>query len=336
MTNHVSEFKWKTTFVLHNASLKSPISVDGIEFTTHPKSSEDSPMVCVTYRFSTLGSPSDVYKQAKQAIDRFLDSATGNSALHGLDIRENMTEFDVDLENRIELQRAGVNPGVKFTATFRNNTTWNKEFVEWILDWSKKIAAHDDAEIIFRVLHLLRQSVLEEDKYDRLSKVWRGFNALYRHVAGGSQPGESNRIRNFAIYLHGTKSDWLKKIIEEYWTTLPRTVTNPDYLVHIMIKKNWASVMNCLIKQGFEARDTNYSQDLAAAVSNRDSKAALESALLCIYIERNKVMHGEIISEEEREVLYVCAAFLQRIIAVALNEFYFIPMQASSQSSSTR
>jgi len=331
-----AEFKWKTTFVLHSASLKLPISVDGIEFTTHPKSSEDSPMVCVTYRFTTLGSPPDVYKQAKQTIGRFLDLAAGNSALHGLDIRGNVTEFDVDLENRIELQRAGVNPGVKLTATFRNNATWNKEFVEWILDWSKKIAAHNDAEIIFRVLHLLRQSVLEEDEYDRLSKVWRGFNALYRHVAGGSQPGEGNRIRNFAISLHVINSDWLKKMIEEYWTTLPSTVTNPDYLVHILIKKNWRSVMDCLIKQDFELHGMNYSKTLATAVSARDAKVALENALLCIYMERNRVMHGEIISEEEREVLYVCAAFLQRIVAVALNEFYFIPMQASSPSSSAR
>jgi hypothetical protein len=86
--------------------------------------------------------------------------------------------------------------------------------------------------------------------------------------------------------------------------------------------------------QGFVDRSgRNYSQNLATAVSTHNAKAALKNALLCIYMERNKVAHGEIISDEEREVLYVCAAFLQRIVAVALNEFYFIPMQASAKSS---
>ena len=86
--------------------------------------------------------------------------------------------------------------------------------------------------------------------------------------------------------------------------------------------------MDCFIKQNFIDRNgNNHSQDLAAAIAAKKVSNTLESSFLCLYVERNKVLHGEIISEAERNLLYVCASYLQRLVAVALNEFYFIPLK---------
>lgn len=212
----------------------------------------------------------------------------------------------------------------------RSKSIWNREYVQASWGWSKKLASHVDAEILFRILHLLRLSMLEDDQYDRLSKVWRGFNAFYNHLAGNPKSSEINRIRNFAKFLYAKNSNWLKKTIEEYWTPLPKPTPVKDYLMLVLTQGSYVSVMDCLIKQDFrDRRGTNHSQDLAVAVSARDMMAALESALLCVYVERNKVMHGVTISDQERDLLYVSAAFLQRIVAIGLNEFYFIPMKPS-------
>jgi len=74
------EFKWKTSFVLHNVFSDGLVSVNGIEVTPHPKSSEDSPMVSVAIRFSTSYSPPDLFQHAKDIVERFLDASSVNSA----------------------------------------------------------------------------------------------------------------------------------------------------------------------------------------------------------------------------------------------------------------
>jgi hypothetical protein len=332
-----AEFKWKTTFVLHNVRVDAPILFDGIRIEPHPKSSESSPMVKVTYRFTTPRSPPDFIQFARDIVGRFLDVSSAHSALVGLDVREVMEEFDVELENFVELSKAGVHAPTKISINIQNKVTWNEGFVRYAWDWMKKLSSHKDADVIFRVLRLLRQSMVEEDEYERLSKVWRSFNALYAHLAKTSKSSQPNLIKCLCVSLLRTNSKLLTKIIEESWATRPKPTPIRVYLDWILAQGNWANVMDCLIKQKFvDKYHRNYSQTLSTAVSTQNAGAALESALLCIYVERNKVMHGEIISDEEREVLYVCAAFLQGIVAVALNEFYFIPMQASSQSSSTR
>ena len=253
-----------------------------------------------------------------------------NTALTGFDIRAAMEEFDVELENWDELVRAGVNPPTKISFNIRNKSIWNKEYVQASWDWSKKLASHVDAEILFRILHLLRLSMIEDDEYDRLSKVWRGFNAFYNHLAGNPQSSEINRIRDFAKSLYAKNSNWLKKAIEKYWTPLPKSTSVKDYLTLVLTQGGYVSVMDCFVKQDFrDRRGTNHSQNLAVAVSAKDMMAALGCALLCVYVERNKVMHGVTISAQERGLLYVCAAFLQQIVAIGLNEFCFIPMRSS-------
>jgi len=325
-----TEFRWKTSFVLHNVASKELISLDGLEIKPHPKSNEDSPMVSVTYRFTTSDSPPDFIQYAKDIVEKFLDAANVNSALLGFDVREVTEEFDVEIENWKELVRAGVNPPTKLSFNVLNKSVWTKEYVQASWDWSKKLAGHRDAEILFRILRLLRHSMLEDDEYDRLSKVWRGFNAFYNHLAGNPQLSEIARIRNFARSLYAKNSNWLKKAVEEYWTPFPKPTPVRDYLTLVLTEGNYVSVIDCLIKQDFKDRQgANHSQNLAAAVSAKDMMAALESALLCVYVERNRVMHGETISDEERDLLYICAAFLQRILAIGLNEFYFIPVKSS-------
>jgi len=326
-------FKFKTSFVVHNVASDGLISVDGLEIKSHPKSSNGSHMVSVTYRFATQGPPLDFFQHAKKIIERFLDVSSCNLALHGFDVREVLEEFDVEIENLKELLRARVHPPTRVSFSFRSWSKWTKDFVQASWDWSKKLESHKDAEILFRILRLLRQSILEDDEYDRLSKVWRGFNAFYNHLARNPRLSEIDKIRNFAKSLYSKNSDWLKKAIEENWTLLPKPTPLTSYLTNVLAEGNYESVMDCLINQDFKVRKgTNYSQDLAAAVSVKDMMVTLESALLCVYVERNKVMHGETISDEERGLLYVCAAFLQRIVAIGLNEFYFIPLQASQPS----
>jgi hypothetical protein len=323
------EFKWKTSFTLLNVVLERPISLDGVEIRTHPRSSPDSPKVSITYRFSTTGFSPDIHLEAKEAVEKFLDLTIINAALSGCDERKVMEEFEQRIENPIELERAGVNVPIEYSYKELNRSIWNEEYVQSILDWLKKFEAHKDSEIVHRTLRLLRQSILEEDEYDRLSKAWRSFNALYNHLSGAIQTGEPKKIKNFVSCLHAKNSSLLKEAIEEYWTPLPKPTRDRGYLPFILVRNNWVSAMDCLVKQNFiHKQRTNHSQNLALAMSKKDLRAALESALLCVYAERNRILHGEVISENERHLLYICAAFLQRIVGIALTEFYFFPLQA--------
>lgn len=248
-------------------------------------------------------------------------------ALLGWDVRTVVEDFDLELENWRELSAQGKNPPVRFSATFRNTATWNEDSVSEAWDWSKKVACHADAEPVFRILRLLRHSMVEEDEYDRFSKVWRSFNAFYNHLAGGLKSSERSRIDNFAESLMTTSSKWLAAAIQEHWT--PKSSIE-HYLDFVIANRGWNSVMGCFIKQDFtDNQGVNHSESLAAAVSKEHVAGALESALLCLYCERNRVMHGETISDSERDLLYVCAVFLQRIVAIALNEFYFISIKES-------
>jgi hypothetical protein len=165
---------------------------------------------------------------------------------------------------------------------------------------------------------------LEDDEYDRLSKVWRGFNAFYNHLSPNPQMSEIDKIRNFAKSLCERNSSSLTSIVEEYWTPLPKPPPLNNYLEFLLFRRKCASVIDCLIGQNFiDRKGTNHSQSLATAKSAMDARSTLESALLCVYVERNRVMHGEVITKEEKDLLYICAAFLQRVVAVAMNEFYF-------------
>lgn len=327
------EYKWKTSFVLNNVSSGGLISVDGMEIRSHPKSNGKRPMVSVTFRFTTSTCPTDYIQHAKGVIGRVLDSTIVSVALRGYDIREVMEEFDVELENWRELEKARMELPTKVSYDVYTTTTWNKDYIQDSLDWVKKLETQRDTEVIFRILRLLRQSILEDDEYERLSKVWRGFNAFYNNLAGATVSSETNRIRNFAKTLCSKNSSWLRSAIEGYWTPLPRPTSIKDYLTMALTTGNYSSVMDCLIQNNFiDNRGTNHSEHLATAVSSVDMMNTLENALLCVYVERNRVMHGEIISDGERDLLYICAAFLQRIVAIGLNEFYFIPIQASQPS----
>jgi hypothetical protein len=328
-----AEFKWKVSFIVRNVLVDAPISLDGVEIETHPQSTKDSPKVNVTYRFTTSNSSQNLFQQAKEDIERFLDAEAISLALTGWDVREVAEEFDMTLENWLELQKAGMNLPSKMSFEFRNTSTWTKDYIATAWDWSKKLAAHKDAEVVFRILRLLRHSILEPDEYDRLSKIWRSFNAFYNHLAGSARGIETDRIRVFAKALSATNSDWLSKAIDVWWTPLPKPTTLKDHLTFILANANYASVMDCVIKQNFTDRNgVNYSQLLASAVSAKDAVGILQNTLLCIYVERNRVLHGEVISEQERDLLYICAAVLQKIVAIALNEFYFIPLRASQKT----
>jgi len=324
-----SQFNWKVSFTVHNVRLASgSISAEGMEIDLHPKSDKDLPRVRVSYRFGTPASSPTIGQQAKETIERFLACGDVEWALLGWDVRTVVEDFDLELENWRELSAQGKNPPPKFSATFRNTATWNKDSVSRAWDWSKKVACHADEEPIFRILRLLRHSMVEEDEYDRFSKVWRAFNAFYNHLAGGPRSSERSRIDNFGKSLIATNSKWLTSAIQGYWT--PKSSIE-HYLDFVIANRGWNSVMDCLIKQGFaDNQGVNHSETLAAAVSTQQIARALESALLCLYCERNRVMHGETISDSERDLLYVCALFLQRIVAIALNEFYFIPIKESA------
>jgi hypothetical protein len=330
-SERIIEFMWNASLTVRNVVIDAPISFDGVEIVTHPKSSKDSPRLSVTYSFTTSAHNIDGQTKAKQDIQKFLDVEVCNDALLGLDVREIIEEFNVMLENWLELQKSGMNPPTKMSFEFKNTPTWTKEYIEWAWDWSKKLAAHKDAEVLFRVLRLLRHSMLESDEYDRLSKVWRSFNALYNEIAGDTERSETNRIKNFARTLSATNSNWLFKAIDQWWTPLPKSIT--DHITFILLSGNYVNVMDCLTKQNFMDRNgVNYSQLLASAVSERHSARALQNTLLCIYCERNRVLHGEVISDQERDLLYICAAVLQRIVAIGLNEFYFIPLGAAQKT----
>lgn len=329
------DFEWRVGFTLRNVVIEQPFSFDGIGLDQHPKSSKDEPKVRVTYRFTTTsGYPAEkVAGEALERMERFLACANVNLALTGWDVREPMEEFDVELENWQELRNAGITPPTKFSMQMHNTSTYRRDFVQTAWEWAEKLQKLPDAEVIMRILRLLRQSMLENDEYDRLSKVWRSFNALYNHRATNSRAPETERIKEFAHGLSAAASyqkGWLANIMKEYWTAVSLPAELKDQLMYVLVRRKWASVMDCLIKHNFVGRDgTNHSSNLATAVGSQNIIDSLESALLCVYVERNRVMHGEILSEDENDLLYVCALFLQRIVAVALNEFYFVPITQS-------
>jgi hypothetical protein len=324
-------FKWKVTFNLLNTEPKQSLLIDGFEFDRHPESSKDLLKTSVTYRFTTGSAYSaNIQDQTKDMIDGFLAVGNVNLALTGWDVREPVEDFELQIENRRELQKAGLNPPAKGEFQMRNTSTLTQEFVT--SNWStfSKLSAHKDSEVIFRTLRLLRHSMVEDDEYDRFSKVWRSFNALYNHLAGTRSTPEADRIGNFVSSLCSVgmrPKGWLESVVVECWTPLPKSTPLKHFLTLTLGLNNWSSVMDCLIKQTFhDNHGNNLSQSLAAAVAAKDVAKALESSLLCLYVERCKVEHGEIISEGERNLLYVCASYLQRIVAIALNEFYFIPL----------
>jgi hypothetical protein len=322
------EFKWKLSFILHNVALDSAIAFDGFQVSTHPESTKESPKVTVIHRFTTSNFSSALPERAREDVERFLDASTANTTLTGWDVREIPVEFDLALENWLELQEAGMNPPAKGSFTFHNTATWSKQFVESAWEMSKQLGSLPDQEVVFRIMRLLRRSVLDEDEFERFSKVWRSFNAFYNHLATNPQSSEASRIVNFARILAATHSKWLAGVINEYWTPLVKPVQLDNYLKLVLTRANYLSIMDCLIKQNFTDRGgTNHSQDLSKAVTTNDVGLTLETALLCLYVERNQVLHGEVISDSERDLLYVCAAFLQRTVALALNELYFIPLK---------
>jgi hypothetical protein len=306
--------------------------VDGFSFEPHRESTKESPKTRVTYRFTTGSnySPS-IVDQVKETVDKFLAVANVNLALTGWDVREPIEEFNLDLENWEELYKAGLNPPSRGQFQIRNTSTFRQDFVTAVWNGYSKLTAQRDAELVFRVLRLLRQSMIEDDEYDRFSKIWRSFNAFYNHFAPNQRTPESDRIKNFAGSLCSTAlrpNGWLQGVIEECWTPLPKPTPLKDHLTLTLYLGNWASIMDCFIKQNFIDRNGNkQSQNLATAVAAKNVSDALESSFLCLYVERNKVAHGETISEDERNLLYVCASYLQRLVAVALNEFYFIPLE---------
>ena len=308
---------------------------DGMEFEKHPRSSESTPRVHVTYRLTKpFTYPAEkINGEVRETIERFLACANVNPALMGWDVREPVEEFDIEIENREELRGAGLTPPVKFAVTFHNTSTYERDFVLSAWASAHKLANEKDAEVLSRILLLLRHSMVEDDEYDRLSKIWRSFNAFYNYRTKNSKSPEDDRITEFAHSLSNAASNpkgWLAKIIEESWTPLSNPVHLKDQLTYVLARRNWASVTDCLIKQNFVAKGgTKHSANLATAVAAKNLLDALENALLCIYLERNKVMHGEIVSDEERDLLYVCSSFLQRIVAVSLNEFYFVPSKQS-------
>ncbi len=324
------EFKWKVSFTLRNSFVKQEISFDGIEISSHPRSTEASPKVSVIYSFSTKDTVGDIPREATETIERFLSVWSFNLAMLGLDVRDAMEDFNIEIENQLELRREGSSPPAKMQFEFSDKSTWEANLARSMWEWSKTIKVHKDSDVLFRILKLLRHSILEDDQYDRFSKVWRAFNALYNHLAGHRRPPEPYRISKFARDLAARNSKWLNRVIVDYWTPSPKPTPLDSALNFILVDRNADSVMDYLVKQSFVSdQGINQSQKLAEAISAKDVGAALESALLCLYTERNMVEHGELFSDAENDLLYVCAAFLQRIVSIALNEFYFIPIKQS-------
>lgn len=320
------------TFNLLNTEPNQPLSIDGFSFERHQESTKDLPKTLVTYRFTTGSNyPQNIFDQSKETVDKFLAVGNVNLAMTGWDVREPIEEFELQLENWEELHKAGLNPPAKGKFQMRNTSTLNQQFVAAIWNSFSKLSAHKDAEVIFRVLRLLRHSMVEDDEYDRFSKVWRSFNAFYNHLAAAQNSAETDRIKNFARSLCSVAmrpKGWLEGVIGECWTPLPKPTPLKDHLTLVLTLNNWASIMDCFVKQNFQDKHrNNHSSILAAAVAAKDIANTLESSLICLYDERNKVLHGETISESERDLLYVCTSYLQRIVAIALSEFYFIPLK---------
>lgn len=139
-----TDYKWKASFTLHNAVIDDSISFNGMEIIPHPKSDKQSPKVLVNYRFTTANAPPNIHLQAKETIEKFLDIASVEIVLTGWDVREIVEDFDIDLENRLELLKQRINPPAKMTVTMRNTATWTKNSTlrEW--EWSQKLAGHKD------------------------------------------------------------------------------------------------------------------------------------------------------------------------------------------------
>lgn len=314
--------------------MSEPFSIDEFCFENHPKSTKDSLRTLVTYRFTTGSDyPRNIFDESKEKVERILAVANINLAMTGWDVREPIEEFEIQLENWEELYLAGQNPPSKGEFQIKNTSIWTKDFVLATTKSFSKLTAHKDADVVFRMMRLLRNSMVEDDEYERFSKIWRSFNAFYNHLAGNRKSSESDRIRDFASNLCSVAlrpKGWLQGVIDDCWTPLSVPTPIKDHLILVLTLNSWPSVMECLVKQNFQDdHGHNHSRSLAAAVASKNMATGLESSLLCLYVERNKVLHGETISETERDLLYVCASFLQRIVAIALSEFYFIPLKVT-------
>jgi hypothetical protein len=274
------DFKWKVTFNILNSEPNQALSVDGFNFERHPESTKDLRKTLVTYRFSTgdVYSPS-IFDETKELIDRFLAVGDVNLAMTGWDVREPIEDFEMELENWEELLKAGLNPPSKGQFQMRNTSTLNQAFVSAVWNGFSKLSTHKDCEVIFRVLRLLRQSMVEDDEYDRFSKVWRSFNVFYNHLAVNLNAPETERIKNFASRLCSIAlrpNGWLESIIVECWNSLPRPTPLKNHLTLILTLNGWSSVMDCFAKHNFlDKYGNDYSPILAAAVAARDVPSVL-------------------------------------------------------------
>lgn len=321
------KYLWAARFTLHNVVIRETLHFDGFSVKTHSGSNDKEPRVTVTYRFATETFDPNIYKRTKEKIERFLDIVCFNSSLAGVDLREIMTDFDLNLTNRLELHKLRQEVPAKGTFTFHYTGEWSKDFAPKSLNRSERLGKNSDSEVLFRVLRLLRLSLWESDEYERFSKAWKSFNAFYNHVYGKRRRSDSElrRIQLFAQRLLASNSKWLKSVVQEYSAPFPKPTPIRDYLTFILTSRNSSSLMNDLCKQNFTSeRGINFSKKLEEAVKSANLEETTKNALSCIYIERNKVEHAEVYSEDERDLLYICSTFIQRIIAIAFNEFYFI------------
>ncbi len=319
-------YRWKASFTLHNVLVEKPFTFDGFRIAMHAKSTKENPVVLVTFHFTTESYDQNIFRTTKEKIERLLDVTAVNSVLTGVDLREIMTDFDLTLENWTDIHLAGMEAPSKSSFTFRNTGGWTEAFVLHCLGHAEELAKVPDSPVLFRILRLLRLSVWDSDEYERFSKAWRSFNALYNHIRRSRKGSEISRIEFFADKLLATDSKWLKGIIESYCSSPPGRPIQ-DYLTFILATRNSENLLQDLAKQNFvDENGVDHSARLSKWIGARDIGKALKSALSCTYVERNRVLHGEVYSDEERDLLYICSAFLQRIISVALNEFFFIPI----------
>lgn len=126
------------------------------------------------------------------------------------------------------------------------------------------------------------------EEISRFRQLWTAFNALYKAVITGV--GDKNSVREFAK----------KEYVKDYFENL---------------QKYDPLLLKIFVDAGFSPE----SNDLAAAISNKDKSCIALHTLLCIYEARNSLMHGD---AEEREFNLSAAAFkiLNPLVKIGIAE----------------
>lgn len=169
---------------------------------------------------------------------------------------------------------------------------------------------------IYVAMTFWRTGLSSDDEYSRFEQVWKAFEIFHRTIT------KSNIIEMASI------KQWLTHLLKPADMTnicdLFSKVPNKFAALDLMIRaERCKSALDCLVKQNFTSASgkTNYSKDLALAVTKNNYLETLANTMMCLSKLRNKVFHANIFSDKERQIVFIGCSVLASILRLSFDRY---------------